>query len=124
MLLTDVYFFFSVLGLGILVTIAAFYWKQLWWIGLFGGLLWFMLGLWGIGSADNPVISNQRELSVAFIVVGIGVFFFPLYLNRKDNKSSSEAFDEIDEYNNEMAEYQEQRNRLRKATRRNYREEE
>ena len=124
MLLTDVYFFFSVLGLAILLSIAAFYWKQLWWLGLTGGFFWIMLGLWGIGSADNPVISNQRYLAVVFMVIGIGIFWLPFYINSRENKSIVESFDELDEYNQEMTDHQRQLNKLRKATRRNYRGEE
>jgi uncharacterized membrane protein len=115
MLLTDIYFFFSIITLAVLVTIAAFYWKQLWWVGLLGGFLWILLGLWGINNAHNPVISFQRELAIVFIVIGIGVFFLPFY------KSIVESFDELDEYNNEMTDHQRQLNRLRKATRRNFR---
>lgn len=120
MLLTDVYFFFSILPLAVLVSVAAFYWKQLWWVGLFGGLLWILLGLWGLTTYLNPVIANQRELSPVFIVVGIGVFLLPLYLNNKNNKSASEMITEIDEYGDEIDRHNKELEPYRKLRRKRF----
>lgn len=113
MLLTDVYFMFTILTLAVLFTIAVFIWKAMWWFGLAAGFLWMLLGLWGMQTMSNPVITLQREMSLVFIVVGIGVIFLPFYINRKETKSIDESSDEIDEYINEYKGFNKQRNKYR-----------
>lgn len=121
MLLTDFYFMWIVLILAILFSLAAFVMKGLWWLGMIGGFFWLIFGLWGINNSSNPVIAYQRELSIVFIAVGIAIFWAPFAINRRNKKSISEAFDDIDQYGDEVDKHDQEMERLRKVTRRSYR---
>ena len=84
-----------VLPVGALIFLGLFMlMRGAWWWSLVSGLLWIMFGITCISS---PLIfSFQRELSVVWIVIGIGTFFMPAWYKRRDQKTMAEKDEEED----------------------------
>lgn len=114
--LLDIYTVFIFLGLGILVTIAAIIWRGMWWISVFGGLLWILFGFYCMGATGTHLVfSFQRELAIVFIVIGLGVLFSPVWYKKKETKTGAETLEEDDvtAYKRELKEYEDGINQYR-----------
>lgn len=109
-----------VLPIGALIFLGLFlYLKGQWWWSTLSALLWILFGYASMRML-TPVFWFQRELAVAWIVIGISVIWMPAYyMKGKENKTLREwaEDDDNEEYKKESSErYQRYRESRGKAS--------
>ena len=68
------------LGALIFLTLAFLFRGQFWW-SLMSGLLWILFGISSV--TTTPIFYYQRELGIAFIIIGIAIFWMPAWYKKK-----------------------------------------
>ena len=105
-------FMLIVVPLAVIFTILTLIFRSIWWFAFVPGVLWIMFGFFGIAQRQQGIIAYQfqSELSLVWIVVGIGMMFAPFYIRRKQ-KSITETLEEDD-----IAAYKREREEFEQAT--------
>lgn len=85
-----------VLPIGALIFLGlAFYQRGAWWWSMLSGLLFILFGIHCVTA--TPIFAFMRELSAAWIIIGIAIFWMPAwYRKKKDDKTLMEMAAEAD----------------------------